>query len=106
MLITHTEAISIADYFTLKGDDGKVLYRPTVHFAYHPCPNAIMSMKEVGSHYTFPPFFILYDSILTSPRVFLPSIFVETILLIDLQNMRKLIRPSQLPFCDFGLSCL
>jgi homospermidine synthase len=45
-LITHTEAISIADYFTKKQGD-KVLYRPTVHFAYHPSADAVMSMHEV-----------------------------------------------------------
>ncbi|HEV7544517.1 MAG TPA: saccharopine dehydrogenase C-terminal domain-containing protein, partial [Reyranella sp.] len=37
--------ISMADYFTLRhGDD--VAYRPTVHYAYHPCDQAIMSMHE------------------------------------------------------------
>src|SRR5262245_61800519 len=34
-LITHNESISIADYFTLK-ENGKVTYRPTCHYAYHP----------------------------------------------------------------------
>jgi len=48
MLITHTEAISIADYFTLQGKDGKVEYRPTVHFAYHACDNAWMSLHQVA----------------------------------------------------------
>ena len=47
MLITHTEAISIADYFTLKDGKGKVVFRPTVNFAYHPSADAVMSMKEV-----------------------------------------------------------
>lgn len=44
-LITHNEAISIADYFTLR-DAGKVVYRPTCHYAYHPCDNAVMSLHE------------------------------------------------------------
>jgi homospermidine synthase len=35
-LITHNESISIADFLTLRGDDGGVLYRPTVHYSYHP----------------------------------------------------------------------
>src|ERR1700730_6314092 len=44
-IITHNESISMADYFTLRqGDD--VAYRPTVHYAYHPCDQAIMSMHE------------------------------------------------------------
>jgi homospermidine synthase len=47
MLITHTEAISIADYFTKKEGD-KVVYRPTVHFAYHACDNAWMSLHQVA----------------------------------------------------------
>jgi len=45
-LITHNEAISIADYLTLK-EDGKVTYRPTVHYAYHPCDDAVLSMHEL-----------------------------------------------------------
>ena len=34
--ITHSEAISIADYFTVR-EGAPVAYRPTVHYAYHPC---------------------------------------------------------------------
>ena len=45
-LITHSEAISIADYFTLRAADGSVLYRPTVHYAYHPCDDAVLSLHE------------------------------------------------------------
>lgn len=46
-LITHTEAIAIADYLTLT--DGKeVVYRPTVHYAYHPCKDAVMSVHELS----------------------------------------------------------
>jgi len=48
MLITHTEAISIADYFTIADKDGKATYRPTVHFAYHACDNAWMSLHQVA----------------------------------------------------------
>jgi hypothetical protein len=33
--ITHGESISIADYLTIR-DGGQVVYRPTVHYAYHP----------------------------------------------------------------------
>jgi homospermidine synthase len=46
-IITHNESISIADYFTLV-DGRKVVYRPTVHYAYHPCDQAIMSMHEIA----------------------------------------------------------
>jgi homospermidine synthase len=45
-LITHNEAISIADYLTLR-EDGQVAYRPTCHYAYHPCDDAILSLHEL-----------------------------------------------------------
>ncbi len=44
-LVTHNEAISIADYYTV----GKGLhpeYRPTCHYAYHPCDLAVLSLHE------------------------------------------------------------
>ena len=46
-LITHNESISIADYFTLADDQG-VQYRPTVHYAYHPCDAAVLSLHELA----------------------------------------------------------
>jgi homospermidine synthase len=46
-LITHNESISIADYFTVR-DDGSVRYRPTVHYAYHPCDDAVLSLHELA----------------------------------------------------------
>ena len=45
--ITHGEAISIADYFTVR-EGSQALYRPTVHYAYHPCDQAVMSMHELA----------------------------------------------------------
>jgi homospermidine synthase len=45
-LVTHNEAISIADYFTLK-DGGAVVYRPTCHYAYHPANDAVLSLHEL-----------------------------------------------------------
>ena len=42
-LITHQESISIAEYLTV-GD-----YRPTVHYAYHPCDVAVESLNELNS---------------------------------------------------------
>ena len=44
-LITHGEAISISDYFTVE-ERGQLLYRPTAHYAYHPCNDAILSVHE------------------------------------------------------------
>ncbi|MBM3644923.1 MAG: homospermidine synthase [Alphaproteobacteria bacterium] len=46
-IITHNESISIADYFTLR-EGKRAVYRPTVHYAYHPCDQAIMSMHEIA----------------------------------------------------------
>jgi homospermidine synthase len=44
-LITHSEAISIADYYTVRKDT-QVLYRPTSHYAYHPSDAAVLSVHE------------------------------------------------------------
>ncbi|WP_042696495.1 saccharopine dehydrogenase C-terminal domain-containing protein, partial [Azospirillum sp. B506] len=46
-LITHSEAISISDYFTVR-EGGEVVYRPTCHYAYHPCDDAVMSLHELA----------------------------------------------------------
>jgi len=46
-LITHGESISIADHFTL-GDPARPAYRPTVHYAYHPCDDAVLSLHELA----------------------------------------------------------
>ncbi len=46
-LVTHNEAISIADFFTLRDGKGKLAYRPTCHYAYHPCNDAVLSLHEM-----------------------------------------------------------
>ncbi len=46
-LITHSEAISIADYLTVAAG-GAARYRPTVHYAYHPCDGAVLSLHELA----------------------------------------------------------
>ena len=46
-LVTHNEAISIADFFTVRDKKGKVSYRPTCHYAYHPCNDAVLSLHEM-----------------------------------------------------------
>jgi homospermidine synthase len=46
-LITHGESISIADYLTVKKGE-QVAYRPTVHYAYHPCNDAVLSVHELA----------------------------------------------------------
>jgi homospermidine synthase len=44
-LVTHGESISIADHLTLR-ENGEIVYRPTVHYAYHPCDDAVLSLHE------------------------------------------------------------
>lgn len=46
-LITHGESISIADHLTV-GDPARPDYRPTVHYAYHPCDDAVLSLHELA----------------------------------------------------------
>jgi homospermidine synthase len=48
-LITHSEAISIADYYTVR-EAGQVVYRPTAHYAYHPCDAAVLSVHEFAGN--------------------------------------------------------
>lgn len=47
LLITHGESISIADHLTLR-ENARVAYRPTVHYAYHPCDDAVLSVHELA----------------------------------------------------------
>lgn len=48
-VVTHHESISIADYLTEKEGE-TVTYRPTVHYAYHPCDGAVLSLDELASN--------------------------------------------------------
>ncbi len=45
-LVTHDESISIANFFTI-GAGLEPEYRPTVHYAYHPCNDAVLSLNEL-----------------------------------------------------------
>jgi homospermidine synthase len=45
--VTHNETISIADYLTLKDENGNVVYRPTSFYCYHPCDAAVLSIHEI-----------------------------------------------------------
>src|SRR6478609_3877235 len=50
-LITHGESISIADYLTVRDNNAgsdSVRYRPTCHYAYHPCDDAVLSLHELA----------------------------------------------------------
>jgi len=46
-LITHGESISLADFLTQRDENGQVIYRPTVHYAYRPCDAAIASLHDL-----------------------------------------------------------
>jgi homospermidine synthase len=48
-LITHSEAISLADYYTVMEGE-RVAYRPTSHYAYHPSDNAVLSVHEFAGN--------------------------------------------------------
>lgn len=63
-LITHGEAISISDYYTVR-EGGRVAYRPTCHYAYHPCDATVLSLHEfAGKNWAKPPRYrILMDEI-------------------------------------------
>lgn len=45
-LVTHNESVSIADFFTI-GEGTNPEYRPTVHYAYHPADDAVVSLHEL-----------------------------------------------------------
>lgn len=53
LLVTHSEAISIAEYLTL-GEGHHPDYRPTVHYAYRPCDDALLSLYELAAHHWQP----------------------------------------------------
>ncbi len=44
-LITHGESVSLAEYLTVE-EGGRAVYRPTVHYAYRPCNDAMLSIDE------------------------------------------------------------
>jgi homospermidine synthase len=50
-LVTHNESISLAEFLTEYSEQGQVTYRPTVYFAYQPCPQACQSIAHwLGKH--------------------------------------------------------
>ena len=46
-LITHAESISIAEYLTV-GAGAQPRYRPTVHYAYHPSDDTMLSLHDLA----------------------------------------------------------
>ena len=70
MVVRHGEAFSITEKLSVRDNDGKTIYRPTVHYAYCPCDAALASLWELrGYNYKLQPrarICLLYTS--PSPR--------------------------------------
>lgn len=47
MVIRHGEAFTICDHLTVRDASGRPIFRPTVHYAYHPSDAAIVSLWEL-----------------------------------------------------------
>jgi homospermidine synthase len=55
MIIRHGEAFTISDHLTV-WENGRAIYRPTVHYAYCPCDGALVSLEELrGNNYELQP---------------------------------------------------
>jgi homospermidine synthase len=53
MVVRHAESFTISDYLTVWEDtiEGRrAVYRPTVHYAYMPCDQALVSLHELTMH--------------------------------------------------------
>ena len=56
MVVRHGEAFSITEKLSVRDNDGKTIYRPTVHYAYCPCDAALASLWELrGYNYKLQP---------------------------------------------------
>jgi len=49
MVVRHGEAFTLSDKLTV-WENGKAVYRPTVHYAYCPCDSAIASLSELRGY--------------------------------------------------------
>lgn len=55
MIVRHGEAFTLSDRLSVY-ENGKAIYRPTVHYAYCPCDDAITSLHELrGANYKMQP---------------------------------------------------
>jgi len=70
MVVRHGESFTISDKLTV-WKDGKAVYRPTMHYAYCPCDNAIISLHELrGNDYKLQPKLrIMNDEITTGADI-------------------------------------
>jgi len=66
MVVRHGEAFTISDKLTV-WEDGKAVYRPTVHYAYCPTDSAIASLNELrGYDYKLQPSYRILNDEITS----------------------------------------
>ena len=66
MVVRHGEAFTISDQLTV-WENGKAVYRPTVHYAYCPCDAAIVSLNELrGYDYQLQPKLRIMNDEITS----------------------------------------
>ncbi len=47
MVVRHGEAFTLCEHLTVDDPNGVAIYRPTVHYAYHPCDAAVSSVLEL-----------------------------------------------------------
>lgn len=50
MVIPHVEAFTIANYFSVRSEDGTALYQPTSYFCYRPCPAALQTVSNAAGN--------------------------------------------------------
>jgi homospermidine synthase len=66
MVVRHGESFTISDALTV-WQDGKAVYRPTMHYAYCPCDCAIISLQELrGYDYKLQPKLRIMNDEITS----------------------------------------
>lgn len=66
MVVRHGEAFTISDKLTV-WENGKAVYRPTMHYAYCPCDSAIASLNELrGYDYQLQPNLRIMNDEITS----------------------------------------
>lgn len=76
MVVRHGEAFTISDRLTV-WEDGKPIYRPTVHYAYCPCDCAIVSLAELrGYNYELQPNLRIMGDEITSGADILGSLLM------------------------------
>ena len=76
MVVRHGEAFTISDSLTV-WENGEAVYRPTMHYAYCPCDNAIISLNELrGYDYQLQPSLRIMNDEITSGADILGSLLM------------------------------